>query len=42
MVKTQSDLFDVEDKEVFDGADGRQHGGVKSANPADGLTVDDL
>lgn len=35
-------LFDVEYEEVFDGADGRQHGAVEGADPADSLTVDDF
>lgn len=35
-------LFDIEDKEVFNSADGRQQGAVEGADPADGLTVDDL
>lgn len=35
-------LFDIKDKEVFNGADGGQHGAVERADPADSLTVDDL
>lgn len=35
-------LFDIEDKEVLNGADGRQHWAVECADPADGLTVDNL
>lgn len=35
-------LFDVEDKKIFDGADGRKQGAVEGADPADCLTVDDL
>lgn len=38
----QNNLFDVEDEEVFDGADGRQHRWVERADPTDGLTVNDL
>lgn len=38
----ENHLFDVEDEEVFDGADGRQHGAVERANPADCLTVNNL
>ena len=41
-MKSRVHLFDVEDKEVFDGADGRKHRTVECADPADGLTVDDL
>lgn len=41
-MKDKNHLFDVEDKEVFDGADGRQHRAVECADPADGLTIDDL
>lgn len=40
--KKKNHLFDVEDKEVFNSADGRQHRAVERADPADGLTVDDL
>lgn len=35
-------LFDIEDKKVFNSADGRQHWAVEGADPADCLTVDDL
>lgn len=35
-------LFDVKDKKVFHGADRRQHRAVERADPADGLSVDDL
>lgn len=35
-------LFDIEDKKVFDGANGRQHGAIKGADPADCLAVHDL
>lgn len=35
-------LFDVEDKEVLDSTDGREDWTVERADPADGLTVDDL
>ena len=37
-----ANLFDVEDDEELDGADGRQQGAVEGADPADGLAVDDL
>lgn len=36
------DLLDVEDEDVFDGVDGGQQGAVEGADPADGLTIDDL
>lgn len=32
-------LFDVEDDEVLDGADGGQQGAVERPDPADGLAV---
>lgn len=35
-------LFYIEDKKVFNSADGRQYRTVKSADPANCLTVDDL
>lgn len=38
----QRHLFDVEYEEVLDGADGGQHRAVEGANPADGLTINDL
>lgn len=38
----KSHLLDVKDKEIFDGADGGQQRAVEGADPADGLTVDDL
>lgn len=41
-VRTKHHLFDIEDKEVFNGADGGQQRAVERADPADGLTVDDL
>lgn len=41
-VVDQRHLFNIEDKEVFHCADGRQHRAVERADPADGLTVDDL
>lgn len=42
MSELNNHLLDIEDKEVFNGADGRQQGAVERADPADGLTVDDL
>lgn len=41
-VRKKNHLFDIEDKEVFNSADGRQQRAVERADPADGLTVDDL
>lgn len=35
-------LFDVEDNEELEGADGGQQGAVVGADPADGLPVDDF
>lgn len=35
-------LFDVEDDEVLDGADGGQQGAVECPDPADGLAVHNL
>lgn len=40
--KKKNHLFDIEDKKVFNSADGRQHRAVEGADPADCLTVDDL
>lgn len=42
LTNDKNHLFDVEDKEVFDGTDGRHDWAVERADPADGLTVDDL
>lgn len=38
----QGHLFDVEDDEVLDGADGGQQGAVECPDPADGLAVHNL
>lgn len=38
----KSHLLYVEDKKVFNSADGGQHWTVKGADPADRLTIDDL
>lgn len=40
--KTENHLLDIEDKEVFNSADGRKHRAVEGADPADCLTVDNL
>lgn len=40
--KRKTHLLYIEDKKVFNGADGRQHRTVKSTDPANRLTVDDL
>lgn len=40
--KMKTHLFYIEDKKVFNSADGRQNRTVKSADPANCLTVDDL
>lgn len=42
MSEQNNHLFDIEDKEVFNGADGGQQRAVERADPADGLTIDDL
>lgn len=40
--KKKTHLLYIEDEKVFNGADGRQHRTVKSTDPANCLTVDDL
>lgn len=40
--KPKCHLLDVKNKEIFEGADSRQQWAVESADPADGLTIDDL
>lgn len=41
-LKLKCHLLDVKDKEIFEGADSRHQWAVESADPADGLTIDDL